>query len=1192
MSSKSGRKRGELRGESAEAQALAGVLRDIADSHGRTLRDLAPRMHYSRTTISERLNGESRPPWEFVAEYLHACADGDRRATALLEARVRPLWEAAGPRRVQARPLAVPTVPARLPDDISSWVTTMRETAAAQQSVAKLQLSASRNLAITQGLTDMVARLAAAAQSLTEERDQLRRELLTRSDSAELLETRALLEDTQRRLEAAEQLLADTTQRLKEAQRQRAEAERLKDLALRQAAAARRRLAAIEQHAVAFATQVRTAIEAESDPPLMGDLDQSVAAQVLRRVDDALDAEASNLDELQGELASAPDHDVRLSADDVRLSASQADNADDYAASREQEADRRDPGQPRESFAGWSARTPAVPVIWGHVPARDKNFTGRENTLTQLQQDARGATAVLLDNALPIALQGLGGVGKTAIAVEYAYRYRSDYDLVWWIRADQLPLVVSSLAALANQLRLPGAADTDAHGAASVALDSLRRGDPYSRWLVIFDNADQPEELLRYIPSGPGDVLVTSRNYAWDLKTRMVPVDVFTRAESRRFLSLRVRRGISAAETDLLAESMGDLPLALEQAGGMLTETGMEVSEYLRLLNESAASILSAGKAPDYPSSLTAAWKISVSTLERHLPVARELLNCCAFFSPAPIPRSILRPSGQGAATGVAEVLADPLLLARSIRELARLALVRIDNRTIWAHRLIQALLRDDLSPREQARCRHDAHLILAGGTPQDPGDVRQWPLYKELVPHAFADAMRLDQCQDVAVRASALRIVRYLNAAGDPGSAKALAERMITQWTSDSGPDDQAVLSAQHQLGSTLRQLGEYPDARSITEAALGRAARILGERDTLTLGLSDEFGADLRNRGDYAMALSHHLEALHNCEAVFGADHPMTWRVASSLVVDYGLNSDFRKATDLGRRVYLAQSQSAGGASPVEILTSWTNLAWVNRLDGRFPEARDVAAEAKDYGHSQLGPEHPATLRVTLELANALRLDANSREEAKEQAGELFDICGRRLGENHPATLAAAVSLSNAQRATGLVEQSLALAERTLARYSDRYGADNPLWYGCAGNVAVLRRVSGDVAGARLLNETALAGLSSRLGGDSFFALTVAVNLASDLAQLWEIAAARRLGESTLARLRSIVSENHPVTLGCAANLVLDLRADGATDSADELAADTMNRYLQTLGSDHPDTQTAGAGRRLDFDFDPPYV
>lgn len=303
MSSKPGRKRSGLRGEYAEVRELAGVLRDIADSHGLALRDLEERMPYARTSISARLSGESRPEWTFITSFLTACTGGDRQASAILERKVRPLWETAAPSRAHCIPPA-PSHP--IPADIGSWIAAMRETAAAQQVVARLQLSASRNMSTVQGLLLMIAKLTTAAQTLTEERDALRRELLVHSDTAnELLRTRALLDDTQRRLQAAEGLFSQTSRRLDEALRQREEAGRLREIAIKQARETRQRLAQIEQHAIAFADSVRTENQsADQDMTLMGGMDQLLASEILRKVDDVLDAEASALDQLQGELAS------------------------------------------------------------------------------------------------------------------------------------------------------------------------------------------------------------------------------------------------------------------------------------------------------------------------------------------------------------------------------------------------------------------------------------------------------------------------------------------------------------------------------------------------------------------------------------------------------------------------------------------------------------------------------------------------------------------------------------------------------------------------------------------------------------------------------------------------------------------------------------------------------------------------
>ncbi len=198
----------------------------------------------------------------------------------------------------------------------------------------------------------------------------------------------------------------------------------------------------------------------------------------------------------------------------------------------------------------------AAPAIWGDVPTRNKNFTGRGDILDRLRQDASsGATAVLPSsdpsNPSPLGVHGLGGVGKTAIAIEYAHRFQSEYDLVWWIAADQLPSVRGSLAALAQRLHLeaPPAAGVD--GLIAVVLDALRRGEPYRRWLIVFDNADQPEDIDGLIPAGSSgvasDVLITSRNHRWEGVIRTVPMDVFQSNESQDFLSKRVR-DLSAAD--------------------------------------------------------------------------------------------------------------------------------------------------------------------------------------------------------------------------------------------------------------------------------------------------------------------------------------------------------------------------------------------------------------------------------------------------------------------------------------------------------------------------------------------------------------------------------------------------------------------------------------------------------------------
>jgi tetratricopeptide (TPR) repeat protein len=835
----------------------------------------------------------------------------------------------------------------------------------------------------------------------------------------------------------------------------------------------------------------------------------------------------------------------------------------------------------------------AVPVIWGDVPPRNKNFTGRENILGRLRQGASSRiTAVLPEDPLPTALRGLGGVGKTAIAIEYAYRFRSAYDVVWWIPSEQLPLVRASLAALAGRLGLEAAMATGIEGAAAAALDALRLGQPYRRWLLIFDNADQPEDFREYIPSGSGHVLITSRNPAWQATTDTVQVDVFSRPESKEFLGKRAPNQVTESDADRLADRLGDLPLALDQAGAMLAETGMPVEEYIALLDEKITQIMAEGRSAEYPTSVTAAWTLSVNKVRQQLPQAQELLRCCAFFGPDPIPREVFRRGTQATGTRVSDLMADPILLARAIRELGRFALVTISGRAISVHRLVQALLRGELDKEEQDRYRRDVHTILAAAAPTDPADDRQWPRFRELLPHVTSEATEMARSRDPRVRAFVLNMMRYLYLSGDITSCLSLTRTFIDRWTQDSGADDPSVLAARRHYGDVLRQLGRFPEAYDFVEATLNAARKVLGEQDRVTLALRNGFGADLRASGDFAAALKLDEETQKLHDQVFGQTDPQTLRTITNLAIDYGLNNAYRRARELCQRSYQLGSEASVGVSATEVLISWYTLAWVVRLEGKYIEARDVGQEALDYGKERLGPDHFATLRTAIGLSIALRRIAPAREEAMQIAVDVLDQCQKRFGGGHPDTMAAAINLTNVQRVNALLGDAVVLAEDAVKRYPAVYGPDHPYNYGCIGNLALLRRVTGDPAEARRLNESALGGLDSRLTRDHAFSLVVAINLASDFAMLGESAEARALGRDTHARLSRLLGRDHPFTLGCAANLIVDLRANGTEADAESLYADTMNRYEATLGLNHPDAVTAAEGRRLDFDFDPPPI
>jgi tetratricopeptide (TPR) repeat protein len=854
----------------------------------------------------------------------------------------------------------------------------------------------------------------------------------------------------------------------------------------------------------------------------------------------------------------------------------------------------------------------AVPEVWGRkVPGRNMNFTGRDDLLTQLHDRIRTRTAVLplLDDpeaadggagvaptTTSHALQGMGGVGKTQLVTEYAHRYQSEYQLVWWVPADQPMLVRPSLAGLAPYLDLPSATATGIGEAADAVLDALRRGEPFDRWLLIYDNVGEPEDLEGLFPEGnpevTGHVLITSRNHLWHGVVDTLQVDVFKREESVEFLKRRVPSAITDAEAHQLAANLGDLPLALEQAGALQAETGISVDDYLDLLRKRTAELMAESKPSEYPHSMTAAWSLSVAALSDKLPEAVELLRCCAFFGAEPIPRDVFRRVGQATRPLLGTVLADQILLSRAIRELGRFALARVDvpSRTIQVHRLVQALLREELDDADGALFRREVQTLLAKNAPKDPNNEAGWSRFNELIAHVLP--AQVAESSDPEVRDFALNMVRYLYLSGNRDYARTFVEAFIKVWQREPGADhDLRVLQAQRFLADVLRDLGRYQESAEIDQSVLERARQAFGHDDPETLTFLGGLGADLRALGRFSEAKEHDQLAQQQHVARFGEDDPRTLRMVNNLALDYGLLSQYEESRQLHLLAFNQQSQASTGVSKSDVLSSWSGVARVVRQSGAYATARDLGEEALEYGRQELGVENHWTLRTSKDLAIALRRTADY-DQALEMAKDVFERCTRLFGRNNPDTLAAAMGLSNVYRVLARFDDALSLAEDTMKRYPAVYGDQHPFYLCCMGNLALLYRVTDEVERAHELNTTCLTGLDAKLTRDHHYSLTVATNLASDRAALNRFEEARELGMDTFGRAGTILGDRHPLTLGCAANLIIDLRAVGEADQAAALAEKIYPVYDDVLGDDHPDTKVAREGRHLDFDFDPPPI
>ena len=644
--------------------------------------------------------------------------------------------------------------------------------------------------------------------------------------------------------------------------------------------------------------------------------------------------------------------------------------------------------------------------VW-NIPARNPGFTGRDELLAAVRE-----RLVAGDRAVVQALQGMGGVGKTQLAIEYAHRFAEAYDVTWWVNAEQAGLTGDQFAALGAALGCvqPGAGSETVR--AAVLADLRQRG----RWLLVFDNVEDPAGIRPWLPGGGGHVLITSRERAWAEIAALVEVDVLARAESVAILQNRVT-GLGASDADRLAVQLGDLPLAVAQAAGFMAETGMSAAQYLDLLRTQAGTLLDrAAPGSSYPRSLAAATRLAADRLDGEDPAAAQLASVCAFLAPEPIPEDLFT-SDPGELPGeLAARAEDPLAWRQTLAHLARQSLARIDQRGLVMHRLTQAILRDRLTA-EQAAARACTEAILAAADPGDPLNPVTWPRWAQLMPHLLAADLAATDSRDL--RRMACNACWYLLARGDNRTAHDLATALRQHWRDRLGDDQENTLAVAYYLAWALRAMGRYAEARARDEDTLARSRRVLGEDHPATLSAAHGLAIDLTCLGGYQAARELDEDTLARSRRVLGEDHPDTLSSANNLALDLRELGEYQAARELDEDT-LARSRRVLGEDHPRTLQSASNLAIDLTCLGEYQAARELDEDTLARSRRVLGEDHPSTLSSANGLAMGLA-NLGEYQAARELDEDTLARRRRVLGEDHPSTLRSANNLAVDLRALG---------------------------------------------------------------------------------------------------------------------------------------------------------------------------
>jgi tetratricopeptide (TPR) repeat protein len=644
--------------------------------------------------------------------------------------------------------------------------------------------------------------------------------------------------------------------------------------------------------------------------------------------------------------------------------------------------------------------------VW-NIPARNPGFTGRDGLLAAVRE-----RLVAGDTAVVQAFQGMGGVGKTQLAIEYAHRFADGYDLAWWVNAEQGGLIGDQFAALGMAVGCvqPGAATEVVRAA---VLGEVRRRD---RWLLVFDNAQDPGDLETWLPGGTGHVLVTSRAPRWAEVAVPVEVDVLDRSESVALLRDRVP-GLPEADADQVADAVGDLPLALAQAAAYLTETRMPARQYAGLLGTRAAQLMGEGRPPSYPRPLVAVTVLALDRLRGQDLAAGELAGVCAFLAPEPVPPDWFPAAAAALSPVLAGSAVDPLAWRQVLAALGRSALARVDATGLVMHRLTQAIIRGSLPPGQAAVSRDLAEAILAASSPGDTDTPGTWPAWARLLPHLLALEPGATSHPDL--RRLALGAARYLIVRGDASGGHDLASRLYAQWPDSLGPDHPDTLSAGHHLGHALRQMGRYPEARQLSEDILARKRRVLGEDHPDTLASANGLAVSMRALGEHQAARELDEDTLARKRRVLGEDHPSALISANNLAEDLSKLGAHQAARELDEDT-LARKRRVLGEDHPSALMSAKNLAEDLRDLGAHQAARELDEDTLVRYRRVLGEDHPDTLTSASNLANDLRA-LGEVQAARDLDQDTLDRKRRVLGEDHPSTLTSANNLAADLRALG---------------------------------------------------------------------------------------------------------------------------------------------------------------------------
>ena len=673
-----------------------------------------------------------------------------------------------------------------------------------------------------------------------------------------------------------------------------------------------------------------------------------------------------------------------------------------------------------------------------NLPPRNPNFTGREAELDRIRAWLAEHPAVTVH-----ALHGMGGIGKTQTVIEYAHRYAHEYDLVWWINAEQAALIDDQFASLGEELGLPLAADPAA------MLRAVHRGlRGRDRWLLIFDNAEDAQDIAPLLPGGTGHVLITTRRSGFRSLGEVLDLETLDRPEA---IALLCRRApvLTGDQAGQLATRLGDLPLALDQAAAYLDQTGMPPHEYLHLLDTRSIDLHNRGHSSGHPRTVATVWSVSLDRLRDTTPAAAQLLELCAWLGPEPIPMDLFTNHCGQLPEPLAATAADPVAFNNTVGALTDYSLARRTGSSLVVHRLIQDVTRYRPSGQAAGDEGKPLETVLALLRADLPGEVwhtpESWTRWRTLLPSVLAaTGYHTGTAGEETTAWLLARAGDYLRRQSQYLEALSMYQRALSIHETALGPDNPEVANALNNVGLVLWELGRAAEALPLHERALRIDEAALGPDHPDVAADLNNVGRALWALGRPAEALPLHERALRIQEVALGPDDP-------DVAVD--LNDLGRALSELGRPAEalplqeraLRIDEAALGPDNPAVANALNEVGRVLLELGRAAEALPLQERALRIDEAALGPDHPYVATDLNDLGRVLS-ELGRAAEALPLHERALRIREAALGPDHPYVATDLNHVGRVLSELGRAAEALPLHERALRIDEAALGPDHP--------------------------------------------------------------------------------------------------------------------------------------------------